>query len=119
MEYNDTKEALKRQMENRKRNLANWDSGEMSGLVVNNSIAIKLVTSRIDPYLRSPYPMVMSKPELHGVKPSGGGLKAATTCICEKKPTYHVRKEVYKHVKWFDDLKDPKSSEYYTNMYML
>ena len=70
-----------------------------------------LTLPKIPPYLRSPYPMMIPKLELYGVKPSGGGLKAATTCKCERTPTYYVRKVVSKKLKWFDELKDPKSSK--------
>ena len=61
--------------------------------------------------------MMIPKLELYGVKPSGGGLKAATTCKCERTPTYYVRKVVTKKLKWFDDLKDPKSSKQLTVLY--
>ena len=49
--------------------------------------------------------------ELYGVKPSGGELLAATTCVCKQTPAYRIRKAVTKVVKWEDDFKDPKSSK--------
>ena len=112
--FNDTKDALMKQRAGRKRNLALWDSSNISELMLNNEIDTKYEIPKISPDLRSPYPMILPKLELYGVKPSGGGLRAATSCNCEKKPTYYIRKRVSKYAKWFDDLKDQKSSKQHT-----
>ncbi len=57
------------------------------------------------------YPMLLPEFKLYGVKPSGGELTAATTCVCDKKPTSLVRKVFSLHVAWDPSLKDPTSGE--------
>ena len=110
--YNETKKYLRRQHAERKKILTVWNSVHTSSLLLNQDINTKYEMPKISPDLKSPYPMIVPKHEMWGVQPSGGALKGATTCLCEQKPTYYVRKVVSKHVKWwFDDLKNPKSSK--------
>ena len=46
------------------------------------------------------YPMLLPAFELYGIKPSGGELKAATSCVCDKKPSSKVRKSLDMYVSW-------------------
>ena len=55
------------------------------------------------------YPMLLPEFELYGIKPSGGELKAATSCVCSKKPSSKVRKSLDMYVSWNDSLKDLRS----------
>ena len=50
-----------------------------------------------------------NKFELYGIKPSGGALDAATSCVCAKKPSSKVRKSLDMYVSWNDSLKDLRS----------
>ena len=53
--------------------------------------------------------MLLPEFELYGIKPSGGALDAASTCVCAKKPSSKVRKSLDMYVSWNDSLKDPRS----------
>ena len=55
------------------------------------------------------YPMLLPEFELYGIKPSGGALDAASTCVCAKKPSSKVRKSLDMYVSWNDSLKDTRS----------
>ena len=55
------------------------------------------------------YPMLLPEFELYGIKPSGGALDAATSCVCAKKPSSKVRKSLDMYVSWNDSLKDLRS----------
>ena len=59
--------------------------------------------------LDSFYPMLLPKFELYGIKPSGGELTAASSCVCDKLPTSKVRKNLEMFVAWDDALKDIRS----------